>query len=132
MSHRLAYVALIIRDYDEAISFYVDILGLGLLEDTYLPEQDKRWVLVQPDGGGTSILLARAVNDAQKAAIGKQSGGRVFLFLETDDLQADLRRLRRHGVKIIREPTNESYGKVAVFNDLYGNSWDLIERHQSR
>lgn len=128
MSHRLAHIALVVRDYDEAIRFYVDVLGFRLLEDIYQPEQDKRWVLVQPSGGGASILLARATNDTQRAAIGAQSGGRVFLFLDTDDLSADLDRLRRQGVRIVREPKTAGYGTVAVFEDLYGNLWDLIER----
>lgn len=128
MKHRLAHVALLVRDYDEAIRFYVDMLGFRLLEDIYQPEQDKRWVLVQPSGGGTSILLARAVNDEQRATIGAQSGGRVFLFLDTDDLMADLATLRANGVEIRREPKTADYGKVAVVADLYGNLWDLIER----
>ncbi|RNF36041.1 VOC family protein [Paracoccus methylarcula] len=128
MSHRLAHVALVVRDYDEAIRFYVDVLGFRLLEDIYQPEQDKRWVLVQPSGGGASILLARATNDIQRAAIGAQSGGRVFLFLDTGDLSADLARLRENGVRIVREPKTADYGTVAVFEDLYGNLWDLIER----
>lgn len=128
MNHRLAHVALVVRDYDEAIRFYVDVLGFRLLEDIYQPEQDKRWVLVQPSGGGVSILLARATNDIQRAAIGAQSGGRVFLFLDTDDLSADLSRLRKNGVRIVREPKTADYGTVAVFEDLYGNLWDLIER----
>ncbi|SIT06387.1 VOC family protein [Paracoccus saliphilus] len=128
MNHRLAHVALVVRDYDEAIRFYVDVLGFRLLKDIYQPEQDKRWVLVQPSGGGVSILLARATNDIQRAAIGAQSGGRVFLFLDTDDLSADLARLRKNGVRIVREPKTADYGTVAVFEDLYGNLWDLIER----
>ncbi|RMC36131.1 VOC family protein [Paracoccus alkanivorans] len=128
MSHRLAHIALVVRDYDEAIRFYVDVLGFRLLEDIHQPEQDKRWVLVQPSGGGASILLARAANDIQRAAIGAQSGGRVFLFLDTDDLSADLDRLRENGVRIVREPKTADYGTVAVFEDLYGNLWDLIER----
>lgn len=128
MSHRLAHIALVVRDYDEAIRFYVDIMGFRLLEDIHQPEQDKRWVLVQPSGGGASILLARASNDIQRAAIGNQTGGRVFLFLETDDLDADLTRLRSHDVRIIREPVSADYGTVAVFKDIYGNLWDLIQR----
>lgn len=128
MNHRLAHVALVVRDYDEAIRFYVDVLGFRLLEDIHQPEQDKRWVLVQPSGGGVSILLACATNDIQRAAIGAQSGGRVFLFLDTEDLSADLARLRKNGVRIVREPKTADYGTVAVFEDLYGNLWDLIER----
>ncbi len=128
MSHRLAHVALIVRDYDEAIGFYVDILGFRLIEDIYQPEQDKRWVLVQPSGGGVSILLARATDETQRAAIGNQTGGRVFLFLDTDDLAGDLARMRALGVRIVREPKTADYGTVAVFADLYGNLWDLIQR----
>lgn len=128
MSHRLSHVALIVRDYDEAIGFYVDILGFRLIEDIYQPEQDKRWVLVQPSGGGVSILLARATDETQRAAIGNQTGGRVFLFLDTDDLAGDLARLRGSGVQIVREPKTADYGTVAVFADLYGNLWDLIQR----
>lgn len=128
MSHRLAHIALVVRDYDEAIRFYTEVMGFRLLEDIYQPEQDKRWVLVQPSGGGASILLARATNEIQTAAIGNQSGGRVFLFLDTDDLTGDLVRLRAHGVTVIREPKTADYGTVAVIKDIYGNLWDLIER----
>ena len=128
MSHRLAHIALIVRDYDEAIRFYVDVLGFRLIEDIYQPEQDKRWVLVQPSGGGVSVLLARATTDIQRAAIGNQTGGRVFLLLDTDDLAADLIRLRAQGVRIVREAKTADYGTVAVFADLYGNLWDLIQR----
>ena len=128
MSHRLAHIALIVRDYDEAIRFYVDVLGFRLIEDIYQPEQDKRWVLVQPSGGSVSVLLARATTDIQRAAIGNQTGGRVFLFLDTDDLAADLIRLRAQGVRIVREAKTADYGTVAVFADLYGNLWDLIQR----
>lgn len=128
MNHRLAHVALVVRDYDEAIAFYVEVLGFRLIEDIYQPEQDKRWVLVQPSGGGASLLLARATNDIQRAAIGNQTGGRVFLFLDTDDIKADLTRLRKAGVQIVREPKSADYGIVAVFADPYGNLWDLIQR----
>lgn len=130
MTHSLAHIALVVRDYDEAIHFYTEIMGFRLLEDIYQPEQDKRWVLVQPSGGGASILLARATNDIQKSAIGNQSGGRVFLFLDTDNLSADLVRLQDHGVAVIREPKTADYGTVAVIKDIYGNLWDLIERPQ--
>lgn len=127
-NHRLAHVALVVRDYDEAIRFCVDVLGFRLIQDEYQPAQDKRWVLVQPSGGGASILLARAINDIQRAAIGNQTGGRVFLFLDTDDLDADLARLRAADVRIVREPTVADYGRVAVFADPWGNLWDLIQR----
>lgn len=126
--HRLAHVALVVPDYDEAIRFYVDVLGFRLIQDEYQPEQDKRWVLVQPSGGGASILLARASNDIQRAAIGNQTGGRVFLFLDTDDLDGDLARLRAADIAIIREPKTADYGRVAVFADPWGNLWDLIQR----
>lgn len=128
MSHRLAHVALVVPDYDQAIRFYTETLGFDLIADEYQPEQDKRWVLVRPSGGGASILLARASNDKQRAAIGNQTGGRVFLFLDTDDLDGDLARLRAAGVPIVREPKTADYGRVAVFSDPWGNLWDLIQR----
>ncbi len=126
----LAHVALVVRDYDEAIDFYVGTLGFTLVADDYQPAQDKRWVLVAPPGnpeGGATILLARAANEEQARFIGNQSGGRVFLFLQTDDFVRDYRRLLDKGVRIEREPTEAEYGTVAVFLDLYGNKWDLIE-----
>ena len=128
MNHRLAHVALVVPDYDEAIRFYTQVVGFDLIADEYQPAQDKRWVLVQPSGGGASILLARASNDIQRAAIGNQTGGRGFLFLDTDDLDGDLARLRAAGVPIIREPITADYGRVAVFADPWGNLWDLIQR----
>lgn len=128
MSHRLAHVALVVPDYDEAIRFYTEIVGFRLIADEYQPEQDKRWVLVQPSGGGASILLARASNPVQRSAIGNQTGGRVFLFLDTDDLEADLARLRAARVRIVREAKTADYGRVAVFADPWGNLWDLIQR----
>lgn len=127
---RLAHVALVVRDYDEAIAFYTGTLGFTLVEDRAQPEQAKRWVVVAPPGagaGGATIVLARAVTPAQAAAIGNQSGGRVFLFLATDDLARDHAALSAKGVRFVRAPTAESYGSVAVFEDLYGNAWDLIE-----
>lgn len=126
----LAHVALVVRDYDEAIDFYVGTLGFTLVADDYQPAQDKRWVLVAPPGnppGGATILLARAANAEQAAFIGNQSGGRVFLFLQTDDFAGDYQKLLDKGVRIEREPMDADYGTVAVFLDLYGNKWDLIE-----
>ena len=126
----LAHIALVVRDYDEAIGFYVGTLGFTLVVDDYQPAQDKRWVLVAPPGnppGGATILLARAANEEQAKFIGNQSGGRVFLFLQTDDFARDYQRLLDRGVRIEREPMEADYGTVAVFLDLYGNKWDLIE-----
>jgi catechol 2,3-dioxygenase-like lactoylglutathione lyase family enzyme len=126
----LAHVALVVRDYDEAIDFYVGTLGFTLVADDYQPAQDKRWVLVAPPGnppGGATILLARAANAEQAEFIGNQSGGRVFLFLQTDDFARDYQKLLDRGVRIEREPMDADYGTVAVFLDLYGNKWDLIE-----
>jgi catechol 2,3-dioxygenase-like lactoylglutathione lyase family enzyme len=126
----LKHIALIVRDYDEAIDFFVKLLRFELITDEYQPEQDKRWVLVAPPGAGSdgaSILLARASNDEQTKAIGNQSGGRVFLFLETDDFDRDFRAMTEKGVRFVREPATQAYGKVAVFEDLYGNWWDLVQ-----
>jgi catechol 2,3-dioxygenase-like lactoylglutathione lyase family enzyme len=126
----LAHIALVVRDYDEAIDFYVGTLGFTLVADEYQPVQDKRWVLVAPPGspvGGATVLLARAANPEQAEFIGNQSGGRVFLFLQTDDFWRDYQRLLDKGVRIEREPMEADYGTVAVFLDLYGNKWDLIE-----
>ena len=126
----LAHIALVVRDYDEAIGFYVGTLSFTLVVDEYQPAQDKRWVLVAPPGnppGGATILLARAANEEQAKFIGNQSGGRVFLFLQTDDFARDYQRLLDRGVRIEREPMEADYGTVAVFLDVYGNKWDLIE-----
>jgi catechol 2,3-dioxygenase-like lactoylglutathione lyase family enzyme len=124
----IVHIALVVRDYDEAIDFYVNTLGFELLDDTYQAEQDKRWVVVAPPGGsGTTILLARASKPEQEAFIGNQAGGRVFLFLNTDDFWRDYRRLKERGVRIVREPKEADYGMVAVFADLYGNLWDLLQ-----
>ena len=129
MKQSLRHVALVVRDYDEAIAFYCNKLHFTLIEDTYQPEQDKRWVVVAPPGSeSTTLLLARASNPEQQAFIGNQSGGRVFLFLETDDFWRDYAEMRATGILFIREPNEFSYGTVAVFEDLYGNKWDLIER----
>ena len=129
-SQQLAMLSLVVRDYDEALSFYVGKLGFELLEDTPVPEQNKRWVVVAPPGSSTRLLLARAANDEQTCCIGNQTGGRVFLFLHTDDFQRDYQRYRDQGIEFVRGPVNESYGTVAVFRDLYGNLWDLIEPAQ--
>ncbi|WP_417685390.1 VOC family protein [Roseibium sp.] len=128
MPQSLAHIALVVRDYDEAIAFYVEKLGFELVEDTYQPEQDKRWVIVKPQGKGTaSILLARASNEDQAKYIGDQAGGRVFLFLRTDDFWRDYSDYVDKGIEFIREPKKADYGTVAVFKDLYGNLWDLVE-----
>jgi len=124
----LRHVALVVRDYDEALAFFRNKLHFTLVEDMYQPEQDKRWVVVAPPGStGTTLLLARATTPAQVAAIGNQTGGRVFLFLETDDFWRDFNALRATGVRFVREPKQAPYGTVAVFEDLYGNLWDLVQ-----
>ena len=128
MPQRLLHVALVVRDYDEAIAFFCDKLRFTLVQDTDQPEQDKRWVVVAPPNStGASLLLARASTPAQAAAIGNQTGGRVFLFLETDDFWRDYQALRSSGVQFVREPKDAPYGTVAVFEDLYGNLWDLVQ-----
>jgi catechol 2,3-dioxygenase-like lactoylglutathione lyase family enzyme len=128
MRQSIVHVALVVRDYDEAIEFYTKKLHFSLLEDTYQPEQNKRWVVVSPPGSvGTTLLLAKAANAEQEAFVGNQSGGRVFLFLNTDDFWRDYNDMIAKGIKFVREPTNEQYGLVAVFEDLYGNRWDLLQ-----
>jgi catechol 2,3-dioxygenase-like lactoylglutathione lyase family enzyme len=125
---KLSLVAVVVEDYDDAIAIYTDKLGFELVEDTYQPEQDKRWVVVRPKGMETGgILLAAASNARQRKFIGDQSGGRVFLFLETDNFWRDYEAYTAKGVEFIRPPVQASYGTVAVFKDLYGNLWDLIE-----
>ena len=125
----LAHIALVVKDYDEAINFYTEKLGFTLVEDTVL-SNTKRWVLIAPPGSiGCQILLAKAASEEQLSRVGNQTGGRVFLFLHTDNFQRDYQQLLDHQVKIIREPSVEPYGTVAVFEDLYGNKWDLIERN---
>lgn len=127
MKHQLAQIAIVVRDYDEAIAWYTGILGFELVTDDYVPAQDKRWVVVRPRGSSCAILLARAAKPEQEAAIGNQTGGRVFLFLHTDDFWRDYNAWRDKGVEFIREPVKEAYGWVSVFRDLHGNLWDLIE-----
>jgi catechol 2,3-dioxygenase-like lactoylglutathione lyase family enzyme len=128
MQQAIVHVALVVRDYDEAIDFFCGKLHFRLVEDTYQPEQDKRWVLVVPPGSsGTTILLARASTPAQAASVGSQTGGRVFLFLATDDFWRDYNEMLLAGVRFVREPKEAPYGTVAVFEDLYGNLWDLIQ-----
>ncbi len=127
MNQRIVQIALLVADYDEAICFYTDVLGFSLAEDKHMSET-KRWVVVKPKGeGGFSLLLAKAATDEQKKFVGNQSGGRVFLFLHTDDIWRDYNNYREKGVEFVREPTTEAYGTVTVFKDLYGNLWDLIE-----
>jgi len=128
VTQSIATVSLVVRDYDEALGFYVGKLGFTLVEDSYVPAQDKRWVTVAPPGStGPLLLLARAVGEEQAARVGNQTGGRVFLFLHTDDFWRDYAAYRSKGVVFVREPKEESYGTVAVFADLYGNLWDLLQ-----
>ncbi len=132
MRQSIATVALVVRDYDEALAFYVGTLGFTLIEDTYIAAQDKRWVTVAPPGStGPLLLLARAVGEEQSSRIGNQTGGRVFLFLYTDDFWRDYNAYRSKGVVFVREPKEESYGTVAVFADLYGTLWDLLQPRMS-
>ena len=127
MKQSLALVTLVVRDYDEALDFYVNVLGFRLLEDTPLTPE-KRWVRVAPrGGGGCQLLLARAADERQRSRVGDQTGGRVAFFLHTDDFDADYANLLKNSVQIVREPRQEPYGRVLVFGDLYGNLWDLIE-----
>ena len=127
MKRKIVHIALVVHDYDEAIKFYTEKLDFVLVEDTTL-SPEKRWVLVKPDKDSEcSILLAKAANEAQKLSIGNQTGGRVFLFLETDNFQRDYNKMLEKGINFIRKPSQEEYGTVAVFEDLYGNFWDLIE-----
>lgn len=131
MCQSLGLVSLVVRDYDEAIAFFVDRLGFRLIEDTFQPAQAKRWVVVAPPGStGTQLLLARASIPQQSERVGDQTGGRVFLFLYTDDFWRDFNDYRSKGVHFVREPAEQPYGTVAVFEDLYGNMWDLVELRQ--
>lgn len=128
MKQALGLVALVVRDYDEALAFFVGKLAFSLVADTPIPEQDKRWVVVAPPGAAEAkLLLARASTTEQRSRIGAQTGGRVFLFLYTDDFWQDYKRYRDNGVVFLREPKEEFYGTVAVFQDLYGNHWDLVQ-----
>ena len=128
MKQSIVHMALVVREYDEAIEFYTKTLKFTLVEDTYQPEQDKRWVVVAPPGSdGATLLLAKASKPEQEAFIGNQAGGRVFLFLNTDDFWRDYNEMIERGVNFVREPKMEPYGIVAVFEDLYGNLWDLLQ-----
>ena len=128
MKQSIIHIALVVRDYDEAIEFYTKKLLFDLVEDTYQPEQDKRWVVISPPGSnGVTILLAKASKPEQENFIGNQSGGRVFLFLNTDDFWRDYNRMKSIGINFIRDPKEQDYGTVAVFEDLYGNLWDLLQ-----
>jgi len=128
MRQSIVHIALVVRDYDEAIDFYTNKLNFDLIEDTYQAEQDKRWVVVSPPGSsGTTLLLARASKPEQEPFVGNQAGARVFLFLNTDDFWRDFEAMKAKGIKFIREPKQAEYGMVAVFEDLYGNLWDLLQ-----
>ncbi|WP_068780229.1 VOC family protein [Paenibacillus sp. GM2] len=131
MIQSIVHIALVVKDYDEAIDFYTKKLHFELIEDTYQPEQDKRWVVISPPGSvGTTILLARASKPEQESFIGNQSGGRVFLFLNTDDFWTDYNDMLSKGIEFVREPKEQPYGLVAVFKDLYGNLWDLLQLNE--
>jgi catechol 2,3-dioxygenase-like lactoylglutathione lyase family enzyme len=136
MGQSIGYVALVVRDYDEALAFFTHSLGFTVVEDSVAQDRsgkNKRWVLVRPPGsGGADLLLARASTPEQESRIGNQTGGRVFLFLHTDDFWRDYRAMIARGVKFIREPRKEAYGTVAVFEDLYGNKWDLLQLKAQR
>lgn len=128
MKQNIVHIALLVKDYDEAIGFYVNKLNFDLIEDTYQAEQDKRWVVVAPpNSDGVSILLAKASKPEQHDFIGNQTGGRVFIFLSTDDFWRDYEHMKSIGINFVREPQEKDYGTVAVFEDLYGNLWDLLQ-----
>ncbi|TKJ93585.1 VOC family protein [Paenibacillus sp. PK4536] len=128
MIQSIVHIALVVKDYDEAIAFYTNKLHFNVVEDIYQPEQDKRWVVISPPGSvGTTILLARASKSEQEPFIGNQTGNRVFLFLNTDDFWRDYHDMVANGIEFVREPKEQDYGMVAVFKDLYGNLWDLLE-----
>jgi catechol 2,3-dioxygenase-like lactoylglutathione lyase family enzyme len=132
---RLGMLSLVVRDYDEALAFYVGKLGFTLVEDSFVPEQNKRWVVIEPPGAagqGAKLLLARGANPEQQSRIGNQTGGRVFLFLYSDDFWRDFNSYKAQGVEFVREPSDAPYGTVAVFKDLYGTLWDLVGPTVSR
>ena len=132
MKQSIAHVALVVADYDEALAFYTRKLHFTVVEDTYQPAQDKRWVVVAPPGSsGTTLLLARASTPEQARFVGNQAGGRVFLFLQTDDFWRDHAAMTAAGITFVRPPSEQSYGTVAVFEDLYGNRWDLVQFRES-
>ncbi len=132
MKQKLGYIAVLVRDYDEAIQYYMAILGFQLIEDSAVGSAGKRWVVVAPAGATECrLLLARAVTPEEKAAVGNQAGGRVFLFLHTDDFWRDYRTYAARGVTFCEEPREEPYGTVAVFEDVYGNRWDLLQLHET-
>jgi catechol 2,3-dioxygenase-like lactoylglutathione lyase family enzyme len=129
----LGLVSLVVADYDQALAFYVGKLGFTLIEDSFVPEQNKRWVVIEPPGAsgqGAKLLLARGVGPEQTARIGNQTGGRVFLFLYTDDFWRDVNAYKAYGIEFVREPSEAPYGTVAVFKDLYANLWDLVQLKQ--
>ena len=130
MQQSIGLVSLVVPDYDEALAFYVGVLGFHLVEDSFVPEQNKRWVVIEPPGaagGGAKLLLARASSPEQISRIGNQTGGRVFLFLYTDDFWRDFNAYKSHGVEFVREPSEAPHGTVAVFKDLHGTLWDLVQ-----
>jgi len=128
LKQSIIHVALVVKDYDEAKEFYIKKLNFELIEDTYQPDQDKRWIVISPPGSkGVTLLLAKASKPEQKSFIGNQSGNRVFLFLNSDDFWRDYHSMKSKGIEFIREPKKQDYGMVAVFKDLYGNRWDLLQ-----
>ncbi|AVH30692.1 VOC family protein [Vibrio fluvialis] len=132
MKQSIIHISIVVHDYDEALDFYINKLKFELIEDTYQPEQDKRWVVVSPPGSqGVTLLLAKASKPEQKPFIGNQTGGRVFLFLNTDDFWRDYHRMVEDGIHFVRPPAEADYGTVAVFEDLYGNLWDLLQMNDS-
>ncbi|NQV71477.1 VOC family protein [bacterium] len=132
MHQSIIHIALVVDDYDKAIEYFTQTLSFNLIEDTYIEEQDKRWVVVAPPGSnGTALLLAKASSEDQETRIGNQTGGRVFLFLHTDDFWRDYSAMKAKGVTFVRDPFEYDYGTVAVFEDLYGNKWDLIQSNEN-
>ncbi|MGB4660629.1 MAG: VOC family protein [Mobilitalea sp.] len=132
MIQSIIHIALVVRDYDEAIEFYTKKLHFTVIEDTYQPEQDKRWVVISPPGSnGTTLLLARAAKPEQEPFVGNQAGGRIFLFLGTDDFWRDYKEMLATGIEFVREPKEQDFGIVAVFKDLYGTLWDLVQFNET-